>query len=145
MNPTEFDLTEASHIYAVANTPLFLARKLLSDLSIRDLSDGCSGEEIVNALRAALAKEPTNAIEAVRPYAFLTALWFKQEIQYLKQAETFSSKDFPWYVYVAQVLLQTFAPIQSQSIDMPGGLSESVVTLWSDAPTSLIILNNSER
>ena len=140
MNPYDFDLTEASRIYAVANTPLFLVRKLQADPAVKAICDACAGQQIVEALRATIMVEPANSVEAVRPYAFLVALWFKPEVEHLQAAATFQTSIYNWYQYVAQVLVETFSPVQRQVIEVPGIVRTQSASAGSSTPTTGVII-----
>lgn len=134
----DFDLTPASQIYGIANTPLFLIRKLQVDPAVRELSDSIPGEQIVRAIGAAVSREPENPTEAVLPYALLVALWFKPEVEHLEQAATVDAPAFSWFRFIASVLIETFSPIQRQVIQASSQLPAMSVT--SSASTSRIIL-----
>lgn len=140
MNVNDLDLSQASHIYGVANTPLFLVRKLQADPAVRAAGETCNAEEILAALRAAVSAEPVNSADAVRPYALLMALWFKPEIGDLKEAAKISAPAYRWFAYIAELLIQTFSPIQRQTIKVPGVLSAPPVSIGSAAPTEIIIV-----
>lgn len=138
MNPDDFDLTEAASVYAVSNTPLFLVRKLQADPAVRALGDGCSGEEIVEALRVAVTTEPQDAQEAVRPYVYLVALWYKPELEHLLEARRIAAPQYLWFAYIASVLIQTFSPVQKQLITVPGQLDSPRPSITSSSGTTVV-------
>lgn len=139
MNLDDLDLAQASRIYGVANTPLFLLRKLQGDQSVRSIADRYTGEDILETLRPLLNTEPANAVEAVRPYALLVALWFKPEVEHLREAAQLHSVH-GWYSYASAVLLETFSAIQRRVIQVPGVLQSSDLSHASTASTNRIIL-----
>jgi hypothetical protein len=118
MRLSEFDLDEASRILGIANTPLFLVRKLQNDGSVRAIGDAIPGPEIVSELQAMITIEPTDPIEAVRPYVYLVSLWFKSEVDSLQEAARFTSSIYGWYSYIAKALLESFSPIQRQTMSI---------------------------
>jgi hypothetical protein len=128
MTPHDFDLTQPSLIFQLANTPLFLARKLHADPEVRAIADNCSTEEILAALKTSISAESTTAVEAVRPYVLLVALWFKPDIDGLQEAVGMSAPDLNWYTYIGNALMISFSPVQTQSIRTPGRLHFSSVT-----------------
>jgi hypothetical protein len=142
MNPIDFDLTQSSYIYGVSNTPLFLVRKLQADPSIRAISEACTGQQIVDALRSLMTVDPANAVEAVRPYAYLVALWFKPEIEHLQEAAKLQTSVYGWYAYIAQALIESFSPVHTQEIEVPGQLLAPAVSFGSATPTSRIIIES---
>lgn len=140
MNVNTLDLAQASQVYAVANTPLFLVRKLQADPSIRSVADTFSGEEIVEGLRSILDAEPTTTNEAVRPYALLIALWFKPEIEHLQMAAGLQSEIYSWYEYIARALLSTFSPVKGGLIEVPTQFTAPSASNESTAPVERRIL-----
>ena len=136
MNTADLDLKQAAKIYGIANTPLFLIRKLQDDVSVRAISAAYSGPEIVGALRSMVAVEPCDPVEAVRPYALLVALWFKPEIDDLREAAEFETSIYSWYSYIAEVLLTKFSPVHDQVIEVPGQLSTPTASIESSSPTA---------
>jgi len=139
-NPIAVDLTQAAKTYAIANTPYFLVRKLQADQSVRAITDTYSGPEILDALRLAVAKEPSSASEAVRPYALLTALWFKPDMTHLREASQISAPAWSWFSHIASVLIETFSPVQRQLIEVPAQLSSPYVSIGSTIPVKRIII-----
>jgi hypothetical protein len=135
----QVDLTEAAHAYAVANTPLYLTRKLREDRAAYEISRSLSGDEILTALDNALRVKPVDATGYVRPFVYLVALWFKPEDKYLKmspRAPGASPRD--WYNYVRGVLLETYSPTIDQSVRIPPSLRVSTPTIRTDAPSKLL-------
>jgi len=146
MNVNELDLTQASRAYGVANTPSFLVRKLQADAGIRALGQTCSAQDILAALRASVAVEADSPVDAVRPYALLVALWFKQEIEHLKEASKISAPEYRWFPVVSELLIQNFSPVQMHTIQLPGVLPAPQISFTSQASTSaspkIIIAHN---
>jgi hypothetical protein len=135
----EAKLIEAGDSYAAANTPLFLLRRLHSDPEIAELGLTFSAEQLLEALRAAAAVEPQTPQDAVRPYALLTALWHKDRSEPLKEAATIEASYSDWYKYLSSVLLETFSPINSSQIQLPGYLGTDV-SLKQSAPSNQIVI-----
>ncbi len=104
------DLTQAAQAYAVANTPLFLIRKLNEDASVNQMSS-LPGNELFHALELAIGQRPESLIDYVRPYAYLVALSKQPQVSYLRDVTKISKiNDWDWLSYIAEVLLQTYAP-----------------------------------
>ena len=109
----EITLSEAEKVFAVANTPLFLLRKLRSEPAVnevKDMSQKFTADEILKALRVAAKKKPSNFAESVRPYALLVALSFKSDVAHLKKAARISTRHYKWLSYLTDVLIQTIQP-----------------------------------
>lgn len=132
----DFDLVEASRVLGVANTPLFLVRKLQADAEIRAISEEVSGEQILEGLAMALSQEPATPVEAVRPYAYLVALWFKPVPVYLKDAAKLSpaAEHWRWFEYISSVLIETYSHVESATLKVPVLIAEPVKV--SPAPTT---------
>lgn len=127
-------LKTAAQVYSVANTPLFLLRKLREDANIRSVSDEFTGADIVDLLRQALREEPKSPLEAVRPYALLVALSFKPSCEFLQEAARLPAPFADWFPYIAEVLAETFSPVQSQQLQAPTHLPAPPVSVESSAP-----------
>jgi hypothetical protein len=138
MNPKDFELTQASHIYGIANTPPFLVRKLQADTAVRAIGEDCPTDKILEELRASVVSEPESPMDAVRPYALLVALWFKPGIEHLKEAAQIQAPAYRWFSDIAELLIQTFSPVQRRTIIVPGQLSARTVSLGSPASTIII-------
>lgn len=132
-------LIQAGESYAAANTPLFLLRRLHADPEVVELGVRFSADQLLEALSAAVAVEPQSPAEAVRPYGLLVALWHQKQIEPLKRAATFDAPHADWYKYISTVLMETFSPIQTSLIDLPG-YTQSDVSLEQSGPVNRIIL-----
>ena len=141
MNLNELDLVRASRVYSVANTPLFLVRKLQEDPAVRATSERYAGEEIVATLREVIKAEPNTPEDAVLPYMLLVALAFKHTIEHLQRASELETEIFNWYSYIAQALLLSFSPIKQSTIEVQGSLSSPSLSTHSDATNSSNIID----
>ena len=128
----EINLSGAALALAVANTPPFLMRKLQSDPSVRLISETFSDEQILDGLRALAGIDPGEPLNAVRPYAYLTALWMKPRPDALRVAAGFSMARWRWYEVIASYLNATYSPISTQ-IFQASNTSE-----WGASPTSAV-------
>lgn len=131
---------QAGESYAAANTPLFLLRRLHTDPEVAELGQKFDGDQLLEALKAAVAVEPQTPAEAVRPYALLVSLWHQVKLEPLKQAATIEAPHADWYPYIASVLVETFSPVQSSLIQMPGYTPSGEVSLEQTSPANRIIL-----
>jgi len=116
MKPSEVDLSEAGNTYLIANTPLFLARRLQADSSTAVLSRSCSGEDLYAGILDALQGNPENPVDAVRPFVYLIALRGQGSPNLFFKAAELRSQSHPWYSTVARVLEATFIPQVNESI-----------------------------
>jgi hypothetical protein len=130
----EVEFSQASHAYAVANTPLFLIRKLQQDPVVHEISRSFSGEQILEELRRSVEHEPRGLVDYVRPYVYLTALSRQQQDLYLKSAgQLANSAKWDWFEYMRQVLLSTYAPTSAQEVQPRSAILNSEPTR-TDAP-----------
>jgi hypothetical protein len=136
MNPNDFDLTQTARVYGIANTPPFLVRKLQADPIVHAISEQCSAQQILDGLRSALNSDPLSPVEAVRPYAYIVALWLKPEMEHLQEAAKIPAPSYRWFATIVEILVQTFSPIENQSIDVPGLFSAPIVSVGTSAPTT---------
>jgi hypothetical protein len=137
----EIDLTGPSLALTVANTPLFLVRKLRNDPAIRLISEGFSEDQILDALNGLSNTDPSEPINAVRPYVYLTALWMKSRSDALRKAATLNMSRWRWYSYISLVLLDTYSPITTQTLPTTHtAAADRSATLTSSVPASRIIL-----
>src|SRR4051812_21469407 len=68
------DLSDAEFALAVANTPLFLLRKLREDEASRNIAIALPEAEIFRRMKQRLARKPKDLRERVEPYVYLVAL-----------------------------------------------------------------------
>ncbi|MER8734361.1 hypothetical protein NKH28_32010 [Mesorhizobium sp. M1227] len=105
---SDFDLRNAVTAFVVANTPLFLLRKLQSEESlIRQINESTSERALISKLKAALRTKPKNLHSAVRPYVYLVALANREAFMALKQFAGHHYEAYPWFEYLTDVILQT--------------------------------------
>ena len=121
MKPDDIDLTEAGNIYLIANTPLFLMRRLQEDPAPDLLSRNFTSEEVLVDLRRVLEESPEDPVQAVRPFVYLLALR-NQALRGGSSADIFfvaarlTSHFHPWYATVARTLETTFVPQVNETV-----------------------------
>lgn len=138
--PSEIDLNQACEAFAIANTPLFLVRKLQADPAVHAARDRFSGQQLFDILLEALRDEPKSIIDSVRPYALLVALSLQGDIEHLRAASQVSAKGWDWFEYIAAFLVETFSPITTEIIRVPGELEAPSISYASEAPVQHIEL-----
>jgi hypothetical protein len=122
------NLSEASANFLVANTPLFLARKLRSDNAIYLFSRSASASDIFDTLADAISKRPQTVEDAVLPYALLVALSLKPERNFLQNAARLNFQYSDWFKYIADYFLQSYPSISVQSVTAPSTKSSLLMT-----------------
>jgi hypothetical protein len=137
----EANLASAKQTYAVANTPLFLIRKLREDSAVLEISSSFEGSAIIEALKEVLEHNPQTPEEYVRPYVYLVALAQKPQNVFLRQALSLAGHEkWDWYEYVAAVLLETYMATQFQRVTPQNALQSYVSGIaGTDAETYVTI------
>lgn len=138
----EANLANATQMYAVANTPLFLIRKLREDSAVFEIAASFSGSVIVDELKAILEREPRTAEDFVRPYVYLGALAQKPEDSFLRQALALPGRErWDWYEFVAGALWEMYMATAVQTIGPKNVLLSSCTAsvAGTDAVTLLTI------
>jgi hypothetical protein len=112
---TSEQLSGARSIFAVANTPLFLVRKLRFDSATQTLGNFYSSVDLFDSLVSAVSKRPTDINEAVLPYVYLVALSMRPDAGvFLKRASSISPvSDYEWFGHISGYLAQAYDPVQS--------------------------------
>lgn len=117
----DIDFSRAELSLAVANTPLFLVRKLKGDTAVLELSH-FNGEDLLNWLRNSLQNKPNDLSEAVKPYVYLVALAAKLDNQFLlRAADMKPSYEDDWYSYIYNVLTDTYKPTTTKIFSLYQG------------------------
>jgi hypothetical protein len=129
------DLQSAKAAFAVANTPLFLMRKLRSDPAIALLARNRRGEEFLDALRDIAQREPTDLDELVLPYVYLVALSLKDDLSLLKEATQITQPYADWYQYIGNYLVQSTHPTMRKTVLFPHQIVIPRLSLTSSANT----------
>jgi hypothetical protein len=114
----KYSFRQAETALSVANTPLFLLRKLRSDAVVVEIARDLHDEELLNALRTAAQHEPTNIRESVLPYVYLVAVALKGKRALLEQAANVDAPHAKWFKYISSFLLQSFVPTSRKTISI---------------------------
>jgi len=109
------DLTCASQAYAVANTPIYLIRRLQEDPAVYEIAK-FSGEDILQALRNAVRVQPESLLDYTRPYVYLVALSKLPSEDFLRSVDTDGMENWRWLPYMKQVLLETYLPLSTGTV-----------------------------
>ena len=123
--PGQMNLDGAQGIFAAANTPLFLLRKLRADPDVQRINSDCDAEDILEVLNSAVLHKPQTLEDMVRPYAYLVALSLNQTKSYLERGAKIPAPYHVWFQYIAEVLIKTYKAISFSAIKAPSILLES--------------------
>jgi hypothetical protein len=133
------DLTEAEMSFAVANTPLFLVRKLRSDAAVKAVSN-FESEEIFADLESALKSEPKSVSERVLPYVLLTALSQKRDFLFLQKSAKLSSEHYRWFSYICKYFIDGHRSTTQQVFHAPAAQVGPVISTISNVSNINIII-----
>ena len=134
-SPRDADLANAGRVFAVANTPLFLVRKLRSDPVVQELSRRFSGQALLQELRVSVMENPSDLAGAVRPYVYLTALSLMPSPEALSQTSSIRAPYCDWFDYVRDYLLETYSSVQRMEIVIPNQVQSSSASIESHLPS----------
>ena len=117
----DIDLKQACRAFAVANTPLFLLRKLRQDSSVMEISRSFSPEAILKAIDVIFSQAPETLYDHVAPYAYLVALSKLSDGVHLRNALALRAPEqWNWFDYIRNVLIETYSPISHTTLWVPG-------------------------
>lgn len=114
--PIKINLQSAMAAFAVANTPMYLFRKLRADHTIQETSKHASAKEIYASLKSSLSQPPKSLEDSVRPYAYLVALLFAGEAPFIMKARTISAPHHPWYSYLSNAVALEIRPTTTTEV-----------------------------
>jgi len=117
------EISENKFIFAaqanlVANTPLFLLKKLQQDESVLAFSQKHSAEEILAELEK-VYQDPDLSINSVLPHILLVALSMNDDRTYLKRASNLGNRKFRWYREIANLLIKDQITKIDSTINFP--------------------------
>lgn len=138
--PDDIDTLGAEGSFAVANTPLFLLRKLRGDPAVIELARNFSASDILRALKKSIRKRPHSLSDSVRPYVYLIALSIVGDAAELKEASTLAAPDADWFSYLANFIFVTHRPTTYTKITVPNTVLSSTVLFQSHLPTTFRII-----
>jgi len=136
---TQIDTQTAEAALAVANTPLFLLRKLRADPIVASLARDRNAEELLSSLREISQKEPQTLQDLVLAYVYLVSLSLKENLSNLHAAAAIPIQA-EWYRYIANYLAQSAEPTVRVNLTFPQHWSANNVSIKSSSNTQLIKL-----
>lgn len=138
------NLSNAARIFSVANTPLFLLRKLREDASVQEIGRSFLPDEILVELRNALSATPADVEDFVRPYVYLVALG-TQDARHLEKIGALNDVQkwsWEWFEYLRQVLSEVSIPTVDQTLKMPAQATTTVSRTNSAVERQLIVITD---
>ncbi len=121
---SKFDLSDSAQTFAVANTPLFLLRKLRQDPVVLEIARSLSARELLAEFHESLHAAPKDLVEAVAPFVYASALSMKESDAYLLDASRNPAIDQrDWLRFFVETLFRTFSPTSRVDILVPAQLN----------------------
>jgi hypothetical protein len=135
------NLNVAAGALVVANTPLYLIRKLRSDASVQGLSREFNGQALRDALRLTASTRPVDHVSAVKPYAFLVALAMKPSGDELRDSMNIVAHPaYEWFDFIRRALVENTSGINLVNIIVPPSLNLPLFQSTSPAEFKEIII-----
>jgi hypothetical protein len=104
------DLREAEKSVAVANTPIFLARRLRENPALQRALKLHGAEKIFGALGIISVRKPSDLKQATEVYFYLVALSLDNDASWLHRARALPSPYIKWFGEIADYLISTTKP-----------------------------------
>jgi hypothetical protein len=104
------DLREAEKSVAVANTPIFLARRLRENPALKRALDMHGAGKVFGALEIISARKPNDLKQASEVYFYLVALSLDSDASWLHRARALPSPHIKWFEEIADYLISTTKP-----------------------------------
>ena len=119
-------LDDAERFVAVANTPIFLARRLREDPAAKRAHEFHGAQAIYSALEGIVARQPATLADAAEVYLYLVALSFDNDLSWLRRTCSLPSPHIKWYQAVGDYLLAVATSTLTMSAQLstpaPGSL-----------------------
>jgi hypothetical protein len=115
---TPITLNEAQAAVAVANTPLFLVRRLRENPALRRAHVMHGAEKIFAALQTVLPNKPSDLTAATEAYFYLVALSLDDDKSWLRRALALSAPHIKWFSDIAEYLVETAKPTVAKTLDL---------------------------
>lgn len=109
----------------MANSPLFLLRKIRQDPLTAQIAREAKGNTILEVLSDFLQREPRTLRTAVAPYVYLVALSMQSDATFLKLASVLSATHHEWFSFLCDFLLKTHHSDTVQTLIIPAPLNAS--------------------
>jgi len=111
-------LHEAEMAVAVANTPIFLARRLLENAAVSRALTLHGPERIYAALQSVAAQPPANLSAVTEVYFYLVALSLAPDKSWLRRSAGMEVPHVKWFVDIAEYLSDTAKVTVRKMLDL---------------------------
>jgi hypothetical protein len=146
MNIENLCISQAATYLTVANTPLFLSRKLRLEPRIAEFSSMTDDLTLFEKLKTLLAHTPQTLEEEAKPYVYVVALAMKNRSDLLLQAQQIISNDYRWFSHVLAYLVSSITPTSATVVQNVGFRTMLTTTLAkSELSTNTQVVSVSQR
>jgi hypothetical protein len=134
------DLTAAERDFVVANTPMFLARRLQSNPVINHMAQEIASDTILQWLKGAASTEPQNVRDSVIPYVLIVSLFLKGDLRALREATLIvPHAAYRWFDYIRTALIQLYKPIVKVNIKVLNAYQAVIINSGNASTTTACI------
>lgn len=113
------DLRDAMMSVAVANTPIFLARRLHENPALQRAHLLHGSTKIFTALESISKREPEDLNQATEVYFYLVALSLDTDLSRLRRAQSLIVPHIKWFKEIADYLTSTAKATAITSLQAP--------------------------
>jgi hypothetical protein len=124
---TPITLDEAQAAVAIANTPIFLARRLRENPALRRAHTMHGAEKIFAALHTVSPIKPADLAAATEVYFYLVALSLDDDKSWLRRASTLPAPHIKWFSEVAEYLADTAKATVAKTLNLHASPSVSFI------------------
>jgi hypothetical protein len=118
----------------VANTPMFIIRKLRADSAVITLARTFEADALAETLRERLTTPPQTPRDRAIPYALMVALSLKNKRAMIKDLLPNLGEHYPWLRAVGESLFSSLSPVTTNEL-----VASNNFNVWKGvtAPSSL--------
>jgi hypothetical protein len=131
-------MAEAETAVAVANTPIFLARRLRENQAVRRALQLHGPAKIFAALESIAPRKPYSLTDATKVYFYLVALSFDMDLLWLQRARKLAVPHIKWFSEVGDFLASGTVSTTKSSITAPAIISTPHIIRSSVANNSTV-------
>lgn len=113
------DLRDAATIVAVANTPIFLAKRMRELPAAQRARELFTPEQLFGALEQLVLRKPTSHDQVVEPFFYLSVLALHNQGVLLRKASELSAPNLRWFAEVAAYYYAAARPTSLVSVGVP--------------------------
>ncbi|MGD0656040.1 MAG: hypothetical protein ABSA16_17020 [Thermoguttaceae bacterium] len=126
MESKSIDITNAERIFAIANDPLFLFKRLRDDFAVQRVKNTYLPNQIIDWLNQNASQSPTTLHKLVEIYVYLVALALYNRDEVILLLKDFNLPDVRWGNIILQYIKNSLKSTSYQEIKCPPQLFSGV-------------------